>query len=57
MSTDGQMDKEDAVHIYSEILLSNKKQNETEPFAATPDGPRDYHTKSKTNVISLICGI
>ena len=40
MSTDGQMDKEDAVHIYNEILLSNKNQNEIQPFAATPDGPQ-----------------
>ena len=34
MSTDTLMDKEDVVHIYNEILLSHKK-NENSPFAPT----------------------
>ena len=34
MSTDGWMDKEDVVHIYSGILLSHK-ENEIMPLAAT----------------------
>ena len=37
------MDKEDVVHIYNGILLSHKKK--IMPFAATLDGPRDYHAK------------
>ena len=29
------MEKEDVVHVYSEILLSHKKKNGILPFAAT----------------------
>ena len=34
MCNDRGMDKEDVVHIYSEVLLSHEK-HETMPFAAT----------------------
>ena len=34
MSTDGEMEKEDVVHIYNEILVSHEK-NEIMPFAMT----------------------
>ena len=44
MFIDRLMDKEDAVHIYSRILLSHKKeQNNT--VCSNMDATRDYHTK------------
>ena len=56
------MDKEDALHIHSEILLSHKK-NKIMLFATAWDATTDYHTnlrqkkKDKDHMISLICGI
>ena len=38
------MDRENVVYIYSGILVSHKK-HKIMPFAATWNGPRDYHTK------------
>ena len=35
MPIDREMDKEDVVHIYNGILLSDKKNNEIMVFAAT----------------------
>ena len=58
----GEMDKEDIVHIYSEILSIHKKK-ETMPFAAAW---MDLETvilnevksdRDKYHVISLICAI
>ena len=44
MSTNGGMDKEDAVHIYSELFLNHKKvQNNA--ICTDRDGPRDNHTE------------
>ena len=38
------MDKEEAVHVYSGILLSHKKEWNN-AICSNMDGPRDYHTK------------
>ena len=38
------VDKENMVHIYSEILLSHKKEQNNAIFS-NMDGPRNYHTK------------
>ena len=57
------MDKEDVVHIYNGILLSQKKENEIIPFAATwmdlemiilSEVKSD---KDRRHMILLICGI
>ena len=44
MSTDREMDTEDVVHIYNEILLNHKKEWKN-AICSNMDGPRDYHTK------------
>ena len=44
MSIDRWMFKEDVVCIYSEILLSHKKEINN-AICSNMDGPRDYHTK------------
>ena len=44
MSIDRGMDKEDVVHIYSEVLLSHKKEWNN-AICSNIDGPRDYYTK------------
>ena len=62
MSTNGGMDKEDAVHIYNKILLNHKKVQNT-AICTDRDWPRDNHTESsqtgkdKYHRISLTCGI
>ena len=62
MSIDRGMNKIDAIHIQSGILLSHKK-NEAMPFAANMDGPRDYHTKwsmserERYHMVSHVCRI
>ena len=38
------MDKEDVVHVYSGILLGNKKEWNNAIYS-NMDGHRDYHTK------------
>ena len=38
------MIKEDVVHIYNGILLSNKKE-QNNAICRNMDGPRDCHTK------------
>ena len=38
------MDKEDVVYIYSEILLSHKKEQNNAIYSKI-DASRDYHTK------------
>ena len=53
MSIDRGMNKIDAIHIQSGILLSHKK-NEAMPFAANMDGPRDYHTKWRMSEKDII---
>ena len=57
------LDKEDVVHVYSEILLSHKK-NETILFAATwmdleiiMPSEVSQTKKDKYHMWSLICGI
>ena len=53
------MDKEDVVYIYNGILPSHKKEWNN-AICSNMDGPREYHAKwsqTKTNMISLICGI
>ena len=44
MSIDRWMDKEDVVHIYNGILLSDKKEWNN-AICSNMDGPRDYHMK------------
>ena len=44
MSVDRQIDEEDVVHIYSEVLLSHKKEWD-KSICSNMVGPRDYHTK------------
>ena len=44
MSINRGMDKEDVVHIYGEILLSHKKE-QNNAICSNMDGPRDCHTK------------
>ena len=54
-----EMDKEDVVHIYNGILLSNKKEWNN-AICSNMNRPRIYHTKlmkDKNHVISLICEI
>ena len=38
------MNKEDVVHIYSEILLDHKKEQKN-AICSNTDGPRDCHNK------------
>ena len=38
------MDKEDVVHMYHEIFLSHKRE-QNNAIGSKMDGPRDYHTK------------
>ena len=38
------MDKEDVVHMYNEIFLSHKRE-QNNAICSNMDGPRDYHTK------------
>ena len=54
--------KEDVVHLYNGILLSQKnKQNNA--FHSNMDATRNYHTKwskkdeAKYHMVSLTCGI
>ena len=57
MSTDGEMEKEDVVHIYNEILVSHEK-NEIMPFAMTwMDLGVSKSDKGKHHMISLLCRI
>ena len=44
MSTDGGMDKEDVVHIYSGILVSHKKER-NDVIGSNTDGPREIHSE------------
>ena len=44
MSIDRQIDKEDVVHIYNGILLSNKKEQKN-AICNNMDGPRDCQTE------------
>ena len=44
MPIDRQMDKENVVHIYSGILLSNKKEQNW-VICGDMDGPRDCHAE------------
>ena len=44
MYTNRGMDKEDVVHIYNGILLSNKKEQNC-AICRDVDGPRDCHTE------------
>jgi len=59
MSISRGVDKEDAVHIYSDILVI--KKNNTMPFAVTWMGLEivllSEVSQSKTNRIPLTCGI
>ena len=43
-NVDGEMDKENVVHIYNGILLSHKKEWNNVIYNSA-DGPRDYYTK------------
>ena len=45
MSIDRGIDKEDVVHIYSGILLSQKKEWNDAILHSNVDATRDYHTK------------
>ena len=57
MSTDGEMEKEDVVHVYNEILVSHEK-NEIMPFAMTwMDLGVSKSDKGKHHMISLLCRI
>ena len=61
MSTDKWMDKEEVVHIYSEILLSHKKEW-TNAICCNRNGPRDDPTKwpkleHNKYMMSLLCEI
>ena len=42
------MDKEDVVYLYSGILLSHKKEGNN-AICSNMNGPRDYHTKEKSD--------
>ena len=44
MSIDGRMDKEDVVHIYNGVLLTQKKEQNS-AVCREVDGPRDSHTE------------
>ena len=44
INRNGEMDKEDALHIYNGILLSHKKEWNNAIFS-NMDGHRDYHAK------------
>ena len=53
MSINREMNKEDVVHIYSEILLSHKKE-QNNAICSNMDGPRDSHiefSQRKTNIV------
>ena len=43
-------DKERVVHLYNTILLSYKKRIK-KCHCSNIDGPKDYHTRSKTNPV------
>ena len=64
MSTDRRMDKEEVVHTYNGLLLSNKKKKKIIPFAATWMDPESIilsevsqTEKDKHHMMLLICGI
>ena len=44
MYIDRGMDKEDVVHMYNVILLSNKKEQNI-AICTNMNDPRDYHSK------------
>ena len=44
MPTGRGVDKEDVVHTYDRILLSNKKE-QSKAICSNMDGPRDDHTE------------
>ena len=55
MPINREIDKEDMVHIYNEILLSHKKE-QNNAICSNMDATRDYCTKqskSKANMILL----
>ena len=60
MAINGEMDKEDVVHIYSGILLGHKKEWNNVIYS-NMNGLRDYHTKwnvkDKYHILLLICRI
>ena len=62
MPINKEMNKEDVVHWYNEILLSNKKEKNN-LICNNMHGPTDCHTewnmseKVKHHMISFICGI
>ena len=62
MSINREMDKEDMVYMYTEILLSHKKEW-SNAICSNMGGPGDYRAKwsqtekDKYNMILLICGI
>ena len=39
----------DVVHIYNEILLNHKKE-QNHAICSNMSGPRDYHTKSEIEI-------
>jgi len=43
-SIDGGMDKEDVVHIYNGLLLSDKRESNN-AICSNIDGYRDFHTE------------
>ena len=45
MSIDRWMDKENVVHIFIEILLSNKKKEQSNAICSNMYGPRDCPTE------------